>query len=299
MRRKIVKQGAATLMISLPSKWCKKSGLKKGDEIDIESINNNLIVSSKEIKTKKETEITLVGLAESSIRTLITNTYRLGYDKIKVNFLSDVQFKILQDVIKTQLLGFDIIKREKNYCVIENITEPSPNQFENLLQKILLNITELFEITEQKLQGKKPVSDYEDTESRIQKYDNFCRRVISKKPFEKNPQLFWTFLTSINRAQRELYHLNKFLDKKKFKEKESKEIKEIIDLLKDARMIFEMIQESYLKKNTKILEKVHELEKKLIYKKAYKILKSPVVYHITSCIRSFYLSSGPLMGLLL
>ncbi len=294
MRRKIVKQGAATLMISLPSKWCKKFGLKKGDEIDIESINENLLVSSKGIKTKQETEITLIGLAESSIRTLITNTYRLGYDKIKVNFSSDIQFKILQEVIKKRLLGFDVIKKGKNFCIIENITEPSPEQFENLLQKIFLNIIELFEITEDRLQNKKSISDYEDTEARIQRYDNFCRRVIAKRQFEKNSQLFWTFLTLIIHGQRELYLLNRFLNKKNMKES-----KEIIILLKDTKIMFKMIQEAYFKKDISLLKKIHDLEKKLIYQKAYKILKSPVAYHITSCIRNFYLASSPLMGLLL
>ena len=36
MKRKLVQQGAATMMVSLPSKWIKKFGLKKGDEIDLE-----------------------------------------------------------------------------------------------------------------------------------------------------------------------------------------------------------------------------------------------------------------------
>lgn len=294
MKRKIVKQGAATMMISLPSKWCKKFGIGKGDEVDIEEVNENLLINTKEIKGKAKTEITLIGLTESSIRTLITNTYRMGYDKIRVNFSSNTQFKMLQQVIKTRLLGFDVIKKEKNFCIIENITEPSPEQFENLLQKIFLNIIELFEITEDRLQGRKPVSDYEDIEDRIQQYDNFCRRVIVRRRFEKNPQLFWTFLTSINRGQRELYHLNKFLNKKKIKGS-----KEIIDLLKDARIIFDMIREAYSKKDISLLEKVHELEKKMIYQKAYKILKSPAAYHITVCIRNFYLASSPLMGLFL
>jgi len=300
MRRKIVKQGAATLMISLPSKWCKKIGLSKGDEVDIEEIKENLIVSAKGTKSKSETEITLTGLTESSIRTLITNTYRIGYDKIKVNFSSEVQFKILRDVIKTRLLGFDVIKKEKNYCIIENITEPSLDQFENLLQKIFLNIIEIFEITEQKLKGKKAVSDYEDTEARIQQYDNFCRRVIAKKHFEKNSQLFWAFLTSIGRGQRELYHLNRFLDKNKISVS-----KETFNLLNETRKIFEMLIEGYSKKDMSILEKIHDLEKNLIYRKAYGLMnlkkgkEEIILYHLISGLRNFYLSTSPLMGLLL
>jgi phosphate uptake regulator len=294
MKRKIVKQGAATFMISLPSKWCKQFGLKKGDEIDVEIMNNNLLVSPNEIRFKAETEITLTGMTESSIRVLITNTYRLGYDKIRVNFGSEAQFKILHDVIKTKLLGFDIIKKEKNFCIIENITEPSSEQFENLLQKIFYNGIELFEITKQRLQGIKPSENYEDVDTRIKQYDNFCRRVMVKKPFEKNTPLFWTFLTLMIHGLRELYHLNQFLDKNKIKAS-----KELIELLEEGKRMFSMIQEAYSKKDVTILERVHDLEKSLIYKKAYKIMNNVPAYHITSCIRSLYLASSPLMGLLL
>ena len=118
MKRKIVKQGAATLMVSLPSKWCKQFSIEKGDEVNMEATDSNLIISPKEIKIKSETEVTLTGLTESFIKTLIVNTYRMGYEKIKVNFSSDFQFRVLQEVIKTGLVGFDVIKKEKKYSII-------------------------------------------------------------------------------------------------------------------------------------------------------------------------------------
>jgi phosphate uptake regulator len=293
MRRKVVQQGAATLMISLPSKWAKEKGLKKGDEIDLEESGSNLIVMPEAVKAKSEVEINLIGLVESSIRTLISNTYRMGYDRIKVNFSSNEQFKLLQETIKTRLLGFDIIKKEKNSCIIENITEPSPDQFENIFQKIFLNSVALIDITEQRMLGKKPDENYEDIESRIQQYENFCKRVLAKS-YKKENLLFWTFLTLIIHGQREIYHLNRFLDKNKGKESAN-----VIELLHDAKKMAEMIQEAYAKKDVLIIEKMHELEKTLIYQKAYKIMKDVAVYHITSCIRNLYLAGSPLIGLLL
>jgi phosphate uptake regulator len=291
MKRKIVQQGAATLMISLPSKWAKKFNLKKGDEVDIEEHESNLLVSSKEIKAKLETEISITGIAESSIRTIITNAYRIGYDRIKINFSNEEQFKILQDTIRTRLLGFDVIKKEKNSCIIENITEPSSDQFDNLLQKVFMNIDELFESSIQRLKGEKPVSDYKDTESRIQQYDNFCRRVMAKKS-ERKSQLFWTFLALIVHGQRDLYHLNKHLDRTKEKDKDA------IGLLMDSRTMFDMIVNAYAKKSIQILEQVHDIHEKTM-PKFQKSMKSPAIYYITSSMRNFYLSSSPLMGWLI
>jgi len=291
MKRKIVKQGAATLMISLPSKWARKLGLKKGDEVDIEEQENSLLVSLNGGKTKLETEISLTGMAESSIRTIMTNAYRTGYDRIKVNFSNEEQFKVLQDTIRTRLLGFDVIKKEKNSCVVENITEPSSEQFDNLLQKVFMNIDELFEISMQRLKGGKPVSDYKDTEARIQQYDNFCRRVMAKKS-ERKSQLFWTFLALVVHGQRDLYHLNKYLDRAKEKDKDA------LGLLADSKAIFDMIVDAYAKKSIQILEQVHEFHEKAM-PKFQRSMKSPAIYHITSSMRNFYLSASPLMGWLI
>ena len=36
MKRKVVKQGKSTLMISLPSKWVKDNNINRGDEIDLQ-----------------------------------------------------------------------------------------------------------------------------------------------------------------------------------------------------------------------------------------------------------------------
>src|SRR3989344_3728847 len=150
MRRKLVKQGASTLMISLPSKWIHANSLDKGKEINLEVIDNNILISPSQIETKKEAILELKSLTESLIRTLITNTYRKGFDKVKVNFESEKQFKILNNTIKTRLIGFEVIKKEQTSCIIENITEPSPEQFENILRKIFYSIHDLFETTEKR-----------------------------------------------------------------------------------------------------------------------------------------------------
>ena len=63
------------------------------------------------------------------------------------------------------------------------------------------------------------------------------------------------------------------------------------------------MQEAYIKKNITKLEKIHELEKVIIYDKFYKLIQKNnkeniVLYHISVSIRDFYLSASPLFGLL-
>ena len=68
------------MMVSLPAKWIKENSLHKGDGIDIEGSENELVISLQPTGRKTESAVKLIGLTESSIRTLITNTYRKGYD---------------------------------------------------------------------------------------------------------------------------------------------------------------------------------------------------------------------------
>ena len=184
MKRKIVRQGSATMMVSLPSKWIKKNNLNKGDEINIIEKGNDLVITPEESKeTKKEAVIDIQYLTETSIRALIINAYRLGHDKIKISFKHKDTQKIIDKIIKSHLIGFEIIKKGESYCEIENITEPAKEQFDNILSKIFLNIDELFEITEKYLTGNKV--EFHETEEKIMQYGNFCRRILSKKSQKK------------------------------------------------------------------------------------------------------------------
>ena len=118
MKRRLVKQGTATLMISLPSKWIQANNLNKGDEIDIEELENSLFISQHSKSKKQSTIINLTNLTESSIRTSIVNAYRSGFDIIEVKFSSEKHYSILSNTLQDYLLGFDITKRENNFCII-------------------------------------------------------------------------------------------------------------------------------------------------------------------------------------
>ncbi len=300
MERKLIKQGGGGFTIYLPKKWIDEKNLKAGDNVNIKPLENNLIISPTKSEIKSETEINLTGMAESSVRTLITNAYRIGYDKIKVNFSSESQFKAIRETTEKDLLGFEIIKKEEKYCIIENITEPSAEHFENIIRKMLYNTTDLIKNTELRLKNKKAIENYKEIETRIKKYDNFCKRVTGKNSFEKDSKLLWIFLTLFTHAQREIYLLNQFLDENEINMK-----KETIGLFSKLNSLFEKVKESYLKKEMPHLEEIHKMEKEYIYGDAYKLLSAKkgkeniVIYRIASSIRKFYLATSPLMGLFL
>ena len=291
MKRKLVKQGAATLMISLPSKWIHANKLGKGDEVEVEEKGNDLNISPKRLDKIKETQINLLSNIDSSIRTILTNTYRQGYDKVTVNFKDAKSIESIEKVVATQLLGFEIIKKTHNSCIIENVTEPSKEQFENIFSKMIMNIEELISMTGRALSGEK-FEGFEKTEAKIKEFDNFCRRLISRETMERE-DIKLAFHQELIHAQRNLYYLLAYLAHNKIKSTKTE-----LDFLGTCREMFSLLMDFYKNKKTETLEKMHSLETES-YKKGYNLLSkkdvnSIVIYNILSATRGFYLASSPL-----
>ena len=82
MKRKLVKLGESTIMISLPQKWINKFNLKKGDEIELEE-KDNMIEITTDLKTEiKEKEIELNGMDPYSVKRYLSALYKTGYYNI-------------------------------------------------------------------------------------------------------------------------------------------------------------------------------------------------------------------------
>ncbi len=295
MRRKIIGQ-KDSVTITLPKKWASEKNLDAGDEVDVRELPEGLLVSAETKVKKRATSLNITSLTESAVRTMITNAYRIGYDSIDVSFHSEKQFSILNKVVKTRLLGFEVIKRSKRSCVVESITEPSPEQFEVLSKKMLYNISELFEALLEIFDKKKPLIDIEEVEAKIQQYNNFCFRIVSKRLVDiKNPQLFWAYQTHVIHAQREIYFILL-----RFRSGSVRIDRSLKSFAKDCAALFENLKRAYMKKDIVIMEQVHDAEKKIIHEKGYALLQKSsdrvIVYHLMSAVRNFYLATSPLMG---
>ncbi len=298
MKRKLISQGKGdSVTLYIPKKWIDNRGLKAGDEVDIDEMDHNLIISTEVQKIQNlSTEIKLKNLTESMIRTAITYPYRLGYDKVTVFYYTKNQLEILKNVVKTRLLGFEIVSIDEKGVIIENITEPSGEKFEVLMQKIIYNTGQFFECIESILQKQKPFYDYNDIQHQIQLYDNFCRRVITKrKAIEKNATLYWSFLTVFIHATRNLYHFAKYIEKYK-----GTISKPTIKFFEEAKEIYSLVKKAYLSQDLAPIELAHEKEKILSHKTTHKLIKgneASLIHYISKISRGFYLSSSPLVGL--
>lgn len=301
MKRKIIKLGTATLVVSLPSKWTKKFNLKQGDEIDVEEENSNLLLQTKKgIAAKKEITIDLADQDEKGMEIILTHIYRRGFEKIIVKNVNEDILKTIRKVVKNLLLGFEISKRAGDICIIENLAEPTEQKGDVLLRRIFLMVKEI----QNKIQSdfeKKNYNDSEIEEIRTQtdKFTIYYRRILSKQS-EKESTFRWELLTTLMRITHSYHYMYKYAAENSLKPE-----KDIILLLKDLQNYFQILYDACFNKDMDKIKQLNQLRKEFQYGRCIKFLESKkgknVVLHsfIRDIFRTIQLGQSSVISLIL
>ena len=136
MIRKVIKLAEKTLVVSLPSKWAKEHGVKKGAELEVEPGENKLIISTKKEQAPSKATIHLTGpltLARKRIRT----AYKRGFDELELTFSDPKTINAIKREL-SELLGYEIIKQGEKHCIIKNIAKAMDEEFDNILRRLFL-----------------------------------------------------------------------------------------------------------------------------------------------------------------
>ncbi len=248
MKRKIVKQGAATLMVSLPSKWAKQFNLKKGDEIDVIESGKRLILGiSTEKKEKTRVSVDISGY-HPLINRVLLSLYIKGVDELEVNFSDYSEIKDFQKRTITELLGFEIMKQTQNSIVIKDITEMTDQNIVYIIARIFLILDSMIEELINGLEKKQKLEPIIEIDASVNKFVNFCLRVLNKKGYEdvNKTQQVYAIVSGLEEVGDILKEIARRVEKLKSKEKVTKED---IEILKNIRKFLDMYRKLFLSFN--------------------------------------------------
>jgi phosphate uptake regulator len=198
MKRKLVKQGNNAYTITLPKKWITSHNLTKGEEIIIFSSSDSLVLTPNKLK---QTNANIINNSNKEVifRIMISNAYRSGYEKITLNTETFSNTEI-ETFTNKYLLGFETYKINKNTYSLEETLIPKNEKIQETLQKYFTLYKTLFE--------QLFTNDIENLVEKIQKYDNYIRRIISKETISQQKNYYlWNLLTHFLFAARETLHL--------------------------------------------------------------------------------------------
>ena len=204
MKRRIVKQGNATLTISLPASWTKLQGLHDKDEIEVEEKDTSLVITTTKHYTPKTLAIDFTGFSKDLIIRYLYSLYKQGYEELEITF-SDVTFdkknkridtlRFIQETI-THLFGVEIVDQKKNFCRIKDLTGIVEDEFERMLSRILFSFSTLIASCKEYLQKKTAYDDIRYQQEVIEKFSVYCHRLLNKRNYPK-ATLYYNFISDL------------------------------------------------------------------------------------------------------
>ncbi len=180
MRRKLIKHGMSSLLVSLPSRWVKENNLQKGEEIEVEEGQGRVVISAeKHYKVAfKETDVSGAGLM---IKKMVGACYKAGYDEVLIRFSNFSELSAIQTVVREQFNGFELISQSKDSVRIKNLSQIRFEEFDNGLRRFFLIMLQIQEDSAKAIKA----GDYEWLRQTCllkkdaDKFADYCRRAIN------------------------------------------------------------------------------------------------------------------------
>jgi len=303
MKRKVAKIGSSTLMVSLPIKWVKRYGIKKGDELEIEEDKDKLVIGA----DKQREGFKGVVIAEEPRRLInrsIYNLYRGGADEIEVRYENLELFRLIEDSLQL-LMGFEITEQGKDYCILKNVANIQDSEFDNMFRRYFLITLSLadesFEaILKKEYNSLNAVCKLENTQN---KYYMFCSRAINKSGDKllKKPNLMYLLIQRLEDIADDYKYICRYVSEIKEK-KDFKLSKGIMELFKETngylRDLYNLYYNFDIEKGIKIIN-----HKKKLYQEALELLENVpkkeirIVHILGTLIVKIYESSSPIFGI--
>jgi phosphate uptake regulator len=298
MKRKIVKQGAATMTISLPASWIKKFNLKVGDELEIDEVGNKIEISTEKAMGPKKAELDASKLGRFTKNDL-SHLYILGYDEIIINFKDEDVLKQIKDRIP-DCIGYEIIDQTENKIIIKSISSALEEEFDNILRKVFLILKEMADNIYQALKNKEflRLKQIRDMETINNKFTSFLLRLLMKKGYKKKPSRTlqaYDMVQNLERAADEYkYICDDLADAKKPIDKE------VLALLKELNNYYETLYHLYYKSDPVKKIQIYKRRKEL-KDRATKFLKTNkeivLSHHLIALLEKIYNTAGSYLAI--
>ncbi|HLC32769.1 MAG TPA: AbrB/MazE/SpoVT family DNA-binding domain-containing protein, partial [Candidatus Nanoarchaeia archaeon] len=137
MKRKIVKLGRSTLVVSLPKKWTEQYGVNAGDELELEEHGKQLSISTQKDKSVAKVKIDIAALAPAHNYALLA-LYLRGAEEIEVTSAKPELIARLPTHPINQLSGFEIVEQSKHHALVKDVSGTKELDLNTLFRRVWL-----------------------------------------------------------------------------------------------------------------------------------------------------------------
>ncbi|PLW79292.1 hypothetical protein C0585_08435 [Candidatus Woesearchaeota archaeon] len=287
MRRKIVKQGTATMTISLPSKWVKQNNLKEGDEVEMTEEENKLVIGGE----GSNDEIKKIEIKGKFGKNDLSHLYMVGYDEVVIHFDDEKSLNEILDRVN-EIIGFEVIDQTEKSVTIKNITSELDSEYDNILRKTLLIQKDMNENIVNALKNKEfeRLKQIRRQEVINNKFTGFLVRIISKKGYanqSRSPQAYDMIQNLERVADQYKYLCDDYIELKKINDEE-------LDLLIEANELFLRFYDLHYKLTPEKKHEFRKLRRELFEKTKKALMNNPSImnHHVFNIAEKIYNVAG-------
>ncbi len=184
MKRKIVKHGPSTFIVSLPSKWVKKYGIDKGDEVEVAERGKTIVVSPEVTRESLGMSSDVSGLIPRLVDRLLARSYQKGYDRIELVHNDPVILETIRTKVP-ELIGYEIMEQSDKTCIIQSISSRIEIDFDQSLRRAFLLVKQMVESCQEayKKCDKNALKNLHLKDLEVNRLCYFCLRQINKEHY--------------------------------------------------------------------------------------------------------------------
>ncbi len=300
MKRRVIQLSSNTLVVSLPAQWVRKNRIRKGNELDIEEFENHLMLSSAKKFTYGAITIDVSNM-DPMIKRILGALYKSGYDSIKVKFSNLSELKTIQEVIREEFLGFEVVEQKKDWLIFKKVSNIDTKEFNTMIRRMFLIVLQMAEDSLEAVK-KKDVDWLEAIalhDKDVNKIADFCRRILNTtgvESFKRVPPAYFIVeqLEKIGDLYRDLC-----LHFLKHTKKPSQDLKNIYQ---DTNSFFRSFYELFFDFDMVALRdfaKERYVMKKVFEKQFISLGKNELrsLFFLHSIVESVFDMNGPLMAI--
>lgn len=232
MQRKLVQLGQHTLMAAMPSKWIKRHNLKKGDEVQINEVENKLVITSTAEVFERKTKINLLSPTIELVWRLIQPAYISGYDEVEISFDNAKALPQIRRSIDN-LIGFEIIEIEKNKVIVKSVSKHLDEEFEVIFKRVFLLLKQMIQLTHDAFgsNDRKKFAEILQLELTINKYTIFLKRIINRTGY-KYPHYTYSIISFLELAANHLEYIRRYYEREEKKRIDKTAVSDLKKLIK-------------------------------------------------------------------
>jgi len=265
MKRKIIKLGDTTHVISLPAVWFRDNELGAGDELEVEIAGPDLRVSTKKDPNLEKITLYLKNLSKSSIAAHLKAAYVKGYGEIKLIVGDGSAIETVQDIFSS-MIGFEIIEQAKDIVIIKDLSYEGEISPIMIIKKCFAIISSCSEdgLKAVKNGDKKVLSELKERDFVLNRFINFyLRKIIQNKwVVEKDSKLLFSFINLLEYLGDHYSNMSKALSKQ-----DDAVHNDVVEFWEYMNKMTQTISENFFEFNNEaivmILDSIHKLNKRI------------------------------------